>query len=310
MQLKLSVFALFVSLASVNAAALSARQSSSVSISSLLPPSNLKSKWTTLPGQPNALPLDDSTLRPQKVLTALPHPYVTAPDGKTKAMKAHFPKGSYTFSHEPQGGLSFYAPGPSSVNLETAKEAWFGYSVFFDEGFGFQKGGKLPGLYGGDTADGSVSCSGGRKDTTCFSVRLMWRTGGAGELYVYLPPSSVDPKFAPNDKLCDIPNSHCNDAFGTSVARGAFTFKAGQWNTISQRVKLNDAGKANGELELFFEGKSVISGKGLMIRGDGKGKIRGIQMQTFFGGSDESWASPKDQDLYFAHFSAGISQTL
>ena len=68
-----------------------------------------------------------------------------APDGK-KSMKAHFPQGSYTFSHSPQGGFSFYAPGPASVDLTTAKEATFGYTAYFPSGFDFVKGGKVPGL--------------------------------------------------------------------------------------------------------------------------------------------------------------------
>jgi hypothetical protein len=59
-------------------------------------------------------------------------------------MKAHYPKGSYTFTHTPLGGISFYASGP--IDLTKAKEATFGYSVFFGDGFDFQKGGKLPGL--------------------------------------------------------------------------------------------------------------------------------------------------------------------
>lgn len=61
-------------------------------------------------------------------------------------MQAHYPEGSYTFTHSPEGGLSFYAPGPDEVDLTTAKEATFGYSVMFEEGFEWQKGGKLPGL--------------------------------------------------------------------------------------------------------------------------------------------------------------------
>lgn len=41
-------------------------------------------------------------------------------------------------------------------------------------------GGKLPGLRGGPDTHG---CSGGNETdgTTCFSTRLMWRSGGAGE---------------------------------------------------------------------------------------------------------------------------------
>lgn len=114
-------------------------------LSSLFPVPGFSKSWSTSPLAENPLPLSDGTLRPTKLLAALSHDFVSAPDGK-KAMKAHFPKGSYTFTHQPQGGLSFYAPGPSSVDLSTAKEATFGYSVYFDAGFAFNKGGKLPGI--------------------------------------------------------------------------------------------------------------------------------------------------------------------
>lgn len=101
--------------------------------------------WTTLSGISGALPLSDATFRPTSILSALKHQYVAAPDG-TPAMKATYPKGSYTFGNEPQGGFSFYSPGPSGVDLTTAKEATLGYSVYFAENFQFNLGGKLPGL--------------------------------------------------------------------------------------------------------------------------------------------------------------------
>lgn len=101
--------------------------------------------WTTLAGIQGALPLSDATFKPTKLLSALKHQYVAAPDGKP-SMQATYPKGSYTYGHEPQGGFSFYSSGPSDVDLTTAKEATLGYSVFFAENFEFNKGGKLPGL--------------------------------------------------------------------------------------------------------------------------------------------------------------------
>ena len=132
---------------------------------------------------------------------------------------------------------------------------------------------------GGDDPEGSKSCSGGRRDTSCFSIRLMWRTDGLGEFYTYLP--DVDA----NKVQCDVPpESHCNPEYGSSVGRGAFTFKKGQWTTVSMRVKLNDAGETNGEMELFVEGDSVIKVSGLQITDSDSGRIRGIIMQTFFGG--------------------------
>jgi hypothetical protein len=101
--------------------------------------------WTTIEGVEGSLPLSDATFKPTKLLSGLSHSYDTAPDGK-KAMKAHYPKGSYTFGKGNNGGFSFYSPGPSNVDLTTAKEATMGYSVMFDKNFQFNKGGKLPGL--------------------------------------------------------------------------------------------------------------------------------------------------------------------
>jgi hypothetical protein len=273
-------------------------------LGALFPVSDISKSWTTSSTSKDARPLDDSTLRPTSVLQGLSHDYVTI-QGK-KAMQAHYPSGSYNFQHNPKGGISFYAPGPSDVDLTTAKEATFGYSVFFPEDFEFKKGGKLPGLYGGNSEDEAISCSGGRRDDGCFSARLMWRTGGAGELYTYLPPS-----YEANKRVCHIkPESDCNPTYGASVARGAFYFTPGQWVTVSERVRLNDVGQENGELELFVDGESVMQVTGLVLRNNESGRIMGIQMQTFFGGSSSDFASPKDQDAYFADFSVAITEKL
>ncbi|KAI0738036.1 polysaccharide lyase family 14 protein [Daedaleopsis nitida] len=272
--------------------------------SALFPVSDSKS-WSVSKDVSNALPFSDATLRPTDQIKELSHDVVTAPDG-ILSMQAHYPKGSFNPSHTPRGGISFYAPGPASVDLTTAKEATFSYSVLFPDGFDFVKGGKLPGLYGGNSDDEAVSCSGGRRDDGCFSARFMWRREGAGELYTYLPPSSEE-----NKAVCDVPPlSDCNDVFGASVGRGSFTFTPGKRTTIGQRVRMNDVGKANGELELFVDGESQFTVPGLVLRTADEGRIRGIQMQTFFGGGDKSWASPTDQDVFFGDFSAAITEKL
>jgi hypothetical protein len=133
---------------------------------------------------------------------------------------------------------------------------------------------------GGDDSVGSISCSGGARNDACFSARLMWRTAGAGELYTYLPPS-----YHTNDQVCNIPPySECNPTYGASVARGSFQFATGTWTTVAQRVRLNDAGRQNGELQLFADGTSVLNVTGLVLRQSDAGRIRGIMVQTFFGG--------------------------
>jgi hypothetical protein len=131
-----------------------------------------------------------------------------------------------------------------------------------------------------------VSCSGGARNDACFSARLMWRTGGMGELYTYLPPSA-----AANDAVCTVPPySECNPTYGASVARGAFNFTAGGWTTVAQRVRLNDVGSQNGELQLWAAGASVLNVTGLVLRDKDAGRMRGVMVQTFFGGQCEALA--------------------
>ncbi|KAL4065171.1 polysaccharide lyase family 14 protein [Scleroderma citrinum] len=220
-------------------------------------------RWTTAPLLQHAWPLSSSTLNPTRPFRL--------------ALKAQYPKGSYTLTHEPKGGLSFYASGPMNVDLTTAKEVTFGYSVYFDEGFEWQKGGKLPGLYGGDSPTESIGCSGGSRSSACFSAHLMWRENGTGEMYTYLP-LYTNPQFSANH--------------------------------VYQRIRLNDVGVANGELELYTAGRSVIKVTGLILRDREEGRIRGIQMQTFFGGSEADFASPRDQDAYFSDFTVAIIEML
>lgn len=125
-----------------------------------------------------------------------------APDGKG-AIVSFFPQGSINPGNKqaPKGGMSWYTSGPhwGSVftkgtgswedDLTRAKEITFGYSVMFENGFQFNKGGKLPGVYGGVSEEEAVGCSGGRQEGRdgCFSSRLMWRESHASSI-LYLHP--------------------------------------------------------------------------------------------------------------------------
>jgi len=94
-------------------------------------------------------------------------------------LRLFYPKDSINPARWPQGGSEFYA---APLDVSKASNVTFEYKVFFPSDFEWVKGGKLPGLYGGHTG-----CSGGNAALDCFSTRLMWRTGGAGELYLVSP---------------------------------------------------------------------------------------------------------------------------
>jgi hypothetical protein len=43
-----------------------------------------------------------------------------------------------------------------------------------------------------------------------------------------------------------------------------------------------------------------------VIRTSENGRMRGIQVQSFFGGHGPKWVSPRDQSAYFGEFSVAI----
>jgi len=255
--------------------------------------------WTTDAEESGAMSISDAL----KPLSAGKLPTEgSAPDGSS-ALVANFPAGTVKLASGQ--GFSFYSEGSKSgVSTPSANEVVFSYSAFFEEGFQFARGGKMPGLFGGTSFETAKSCSGGKQDgrEECFSARLMWRAEGAGEAYNYYPTSVQQGNGYCENK----PKSVCDQNFGDSIGRGSFTWASGQWTTVAQHLRLNDVGQSNGEQEIFVNGKSVLHLTGLQIAVKPDTKIYGIMAQTFFGGSDSSWASPRDQNIWFKDFSMAV----
>ncbi|TDL21278.1 hypothetical protein BD410DRAFT_790052 [Rickenella mellea] len=248
--------------------------------------------------------LSDNSLNVIKVTSGTTHKVVEQ-DGKT-AWEADYPKGSWNPTGSPKGGFGFYVGGNDAFQSAIkagAKQVIFVYSLKFQDGFQWNKGGKLPGGFGG-IGDSAFQCSGGRQNDRdkCFGLRLMWRTNGAGELYTYVQSNDVN-----NKVLSNVPNSIKNPDYGFSVGRGSWSFPAGQWITVAERIKLNDPGQANGEVQVWYNGESMINVQGLELRNDATSLIQGMQFETFFGGSTSDWASPEDQKVWFADVSGAVA---
>ncbi|GAA5948145.1 hypothetical protein JCM3765_007128 [Sporobolomyces pararoseus] len=175
------------------------------------------------------------------------------------AMQVTFPKGSINPANKnaPTGGVGLYI---SPLDLSKATNVSLEYSVFFPANFDFVKGGKLPGMYGGHKG-----CSGGQDSEDCFSTRLMFRTGGKGELYLYAPKSNPDQL----ESLCKTaPLSYCDSSYGFSIGRGAWTFERGAWSNIRQEIRLNTPGIADGGVRIFVNDKLVLSSDAVLYRAD------------------------------------------
>ena len=65
--------------------------------------------------------------------------------------------------------------------VKTADTMWSAYDIFFEDGFEFQLGGKLPGLCGGKCYTGNA-----RPETgDGWSARIMWRKDGNAVQLIY-----------------------------------------------------------------------------------------------------------------------------
>jgi hypothetical protein len=204
-------------------------------------------------------------------------------DGPQSVLEVTYPKGSAspTVHRDSQRKIGGFQAYMAPQDWQPSDEATLKYRVRFEPGFDFVKGGKLPGLYGGLVNNGKDIPDG----TNGWSTRLMWREGGQGEVYAYLPTSTVH---------------------GTSFGRGSWSFGPGRWISIEQHVRLNTPGVADGLIEIAVDGVQVLRVSDVVFRSVASLKIEGVFFSTFFGGDDTSWATPQTvradfADLALAH---------
>ncbi|KAK6177814.1 hypothetical protein SNE40_015843 [Patella caerulea] len=206
-------------------------------------------------------------------------------DPNRDVIRVFYQKGTYS-SIQGYYGAQFYSR-PISAHTSLT----FSYQLYFSPGFDFVRGGKLPGLAGGEEA----TCSGGRHSETCFSARLMWRREGDGEIYAYIPQQV--------DDFCERPDAICSPTIkGTSLGRSNFRWRTGVWMKVSEHVTLNDVGKDNGIAKLWIDDKLVYEGHNIRWRVRDDVKITSIFFSTFFGGNTPEWAATDNCFTYFKEF--------
>ena len=170
-----------------------------------------------------------------------------------------------------EGGAAFRA------KIQPSKEYYLDYYVRFGHGNGdhweFSRGGKLPGLGGGE-------CNTGGNKTTGdgWSVRYMWRDGGRMVAYVY----HLDQKTRYGDQ---IPLNR--------------DFLPGKWYRLTQRVRVNTEGEKNGVLQVWVDGGLVLNRKDIRFQSSDKAPVDHFLFSTFYGGGDKSWAPKINTQAYF-----------
>lgn len=148
----------------------------------------------------------------------------------------------------------------------------------------------------------------------------MWRGGGLGEgsvravscsaagnssgfatVYAYMPIY---------EQLCGQSDVECgNDVYGISLSRGAWTFPAGAWTTVTQLVALNEPPSANGLLLVYVNDTLVLAQTGLVWR-TANVSITNVLFSTFYGGSSADYLPTRAQQAYFTDFQVDFWQVL
>lgn len=103
----------------------------------------------------------------------------------------------------------------------------------------------------------------------------MWRDDGLGEVYAYMPHSKQ------RKNLCDDKVNICNPDYGFSLGRGTFEFPTGKWVSVRQVLTMNTAGKQNGEISVYINGKRKMTEKKLVFRTHSTDRVVGISKLSY-----------------------------
>ena len=184
-----------------------------------------------------------------------------------------YPAGSSSPTSGVPGGAQAQLPLSAGPRLSSTLT----YQLRFPTNFQFVKGGKLPGLCGGQCWTGSNNGPGG------WATRYMWRSGGQGEVLL---------------------SDATTTGYGTDLGLGSWTFTAdGQWHTISQTVTMNTPGHADGSIVVHYDGVQVANFTGITFRAAADtDSIDSLMFCTFYGGHDSSWAPTATTSADFRSF--------
>ncbi len=185
--------------------------------------------------------------------------------------------------YSPKGGYGSKQTGAQvELKLDPSNQYYMEYTFKFSEDFSWgdqQRGGKLPGLTGGERCNPDFNCTG----ENGFAARFMWRYDGQGELYLY----------------------HMNKPgkYGESIPfiypdGKRVKFEKGREYHIKEYVQLNSSPNAqDGQVIVWLDNQMVAKKEQIQFVTDDQ-QIDTLFLSTFHGGHDSSWAPQNDSYLY------------
>jgi hypothetical protein len=162
--------------------------------------------------------------------------------------------------------------GKSSASAKAvpSKAYTLSYDLYFEPGFDFAKGGKLPGLAAAAFDSGCTEDGNAKRQPSNWSERLMWRANGRLQLYSYdqsrpsgscgiektIDEAATDPQF-------ELP--------GTIPSDDKFRLRSGVWYSIRLSVRVND----NESVKYLTDasGKSIVDTNGYLQPISGNGEV-------------------------------------
>ena len=204
-------------------------------------------------------------------------------------LQLKYPKGCLG----PNGNESLNAPACAGQIIQplvkVADTMWSAYDIFFEEGFEFNLGGKLPGLCGGKCYTGKAMPQTGDG----WSARIMWRKGGNAVQLIYFMGQASE---YGDDFKWDLGGSQTQKQFTT-----------GTWHRIVNKVTMNTVsapgnGDKNGRVQAWLDGELALDVDTLRLRDYDTVHVDKFYLSTFHGGSSADWSPTHDCYIRYDNF--------
>jgi hypothetical protein len=128
------------------------------------------------------------------------------------------------------------------------------YGLHIDPKFSFAAGGRLPGIFGGQSGED-------RDAPNAFSARLAWNSDGKLDIYGHMPGLVSSRGISEHNEV--------------SLPRG-------RWIAVDQEVVLNTPGRNDGVLRVWLDGKLSFESRAVGFRTDKDSAIRGILAEVAY----------------------------